>query len=97
MGNLVGERRNSVPAMRNRSSSTPKAALFGPYLRAFGLLIAFGDTGAGARHRGSNHVLNKLGGLRDGGTYTRIVFIRIERKALVSEELVNKFESEGRG
>jgi hypothetical protein len=84
--------------MRNRSSSTPEAALFGPYLRAFGLLIAFGDTGAGARHRGRNHVLNKLGGLRDGGTYVRLsVFVGIERKALLSEELVNKFESEGWG
>lgn len=84
--------------MRNRSSSTPEAALFGPYLRAFGLLIAFGDTGASARHRGSNHFLNKRGRLRDGGTYTRpCVFVGIERKALVSEELVNKFESEGWG
>lgn len=96
MGNLTGERRNSVSAMRNRSSSTPKAALSGPYLRAFGLLIAFGDTGTGLRHRSRNHVLNKLGGLWDGGTYTRLsLFVGIESKALVSEELVNKFESGG--
>ncbi|MDP9590503.1 UNVERIFIED_ORG: hypothetical protein J2W19_003062 [Shinella zoogloeoides] len=98
MANLTGERRNSVPAVRNRSSSTPEAALSGPYLRAFGLLIAFGDTGAGPRHRSRNHVLDKPGGLWDGGAHTRLsVFVGIERTALVSEELVNKFEFGGWG
>ncbi|WP_313195363.1 hypothetical protein [Shinella zoogloeoides] len=87
-----------VSAMRNRSSSTSETALSGPYLRAFGLLIAFGDTGAGPRHRGGNHVLNKRGGRRDGGAYARLgLVLGGSGKALVSEELVNKFEIEGGG
>ncbi|MBB4282625.1 hypothetical protein GGE43_002527 [Agrobacterium tumefaciens] len=106
MGNLTGERRSSVPAMRNRSSSTPEAALSGPYLRAFGLLIAYGDMGAGPRHGSRNHAPCKCvrrsccRGDRyvNGSADTRLALtIWVERKSLVSEEVVNKFESEGWG